>query len=102
TDPNADDAVLPVQRAVKLWASNTNGRAVSHVVMQTDGNLVIYSPGQICNNPRLQKCDPFNTEGAIWASNSYGWSGSRLIVQDDGNAVIYNESTPIWATDTNR
>jgi ricin-type beta-trefoil lectin protein len=93
TDP---PPALPVERAVALWASNTNGRAVSHVVMQSGGNLVIYPPAIPC--PPRQRCDPFALPRAIWASNSNGRPRSNLIVQDDGNVVIYQQTTPIWAT----
>lgn len=97
TDP---PPTLPVERAVALWASHTDGRAVSYVVMQSDGNLVIYPPAIPC--PPRQRCDPFAMPRAIWASNSNGWPGSNLIVQDDGNVVIYQQTTPIWATDTDQ
>jgi hypothetical protein len=68
-----------------LWASGTNGKAVSRCIMQTDGNLVIYG----YNN-------------AIWASNTNGNRGAYLSMQDDGNLVIYLPGgRPIWATNTN-
>ena len=65
-----------------IWASHTNGQAVSRCSMQTDGNLVIY-----------------NTENRpIWASGTSGHKGSHLEVQDDGNAVIYTlDQTVIWS-----
>lgn len=76
-----------------IWASNTDGRAVSRCVMQQDGNLVLYD---YRNRP-------------IWASNTEGYYGAYLEVQDDGNAVIYyNEGSSnfydryaVWATGTN-
>jgi hypothetical protein len=65
-----------------IWASHTNGHAVSRCIMQTDGNLVIY-----------------NTENKhIWASGTPGHKGSHLEVQDDGIAVIYTpDHTIIWS-----
>jgi hypothetical protein len=66
----------------------------SFLAMQTDGNLVLYSP----------------TGTAVWASNSaWGemgqsspWAGPlSLVMQTDGNLVVYNGSQPIWATGGN-
>jgi Domain of unknown function (DUF3472) len=55
------------------------------LAMQSDGNLVLYSPGHI----------------AIWASNTAGHSGSVLQMQNDGNLVVYAPGhVKIWATNT--
>ncbi len=67
-----------------LWATGTNGRAVSKAIMQADGNLVIYG-----------------FPGPIWASNTNGKPNSYLILQTDGNVVIYEPTVPVWATGTN-
>jgi hypothetical protein len=56
-----------------LWASGTNGQSVSQCIMQTDGNLVIYG----CNGP-------------IWASNTSGNPGAYLKLQNDGMLAIYS------------
>jgi hypothetical protein len=66
-----------------LWASGTNGKAVSKTIMQQDGNLVIYG-----------------YPNAVWASNTAGKPNSTLIAQNDGNVVIYEPSVPVWATNT--
>jgi hypothetical protein len=66
-----------------IWASNTNGRAVSKAIMQSDGNLVIYG-----------------FPDAIWASNTNGKPNSILVAQNDGNVVIYEPQVPVWATNT--
>ncbi len=47
-----------------LWASNTNGRPVTHAIMQTDGNFVAYA----ANNA------PF------WATGTDGHPGSRVVL----------------------
>lgn len=67
-----------------LWDSNTSGNQnIWDVVMQTDGNLVIYN---IHGNP-------------IWESKTDGHVGATLSVQDDGNVVIYDPNgVAIWAT----
>jgi hypothetical protein len=68
-----------------MWASNTYGNSVAGVVMQTDGNLVIYR----------------SNGSALWASNTYGNPNSSLVMQNDCNAVIYKPGgIPIWATNT--
>ncbi len=86
------------------------------LIMQTDGNLVLYHLGH----------------GATWASNTHGTpsryavmqgdgnlvvyefgakptfdtrtnghDGSHLAIQDDGNLVVYDGSKAIWASHTN-
>ena len=96
------------------------------VVMQTDGNFVLYELqyGGVRNplwasNTNNKGTGPFKVtmqsdgnlvlydiEGtATWASNTSG-KGSKpfkLTMQDDGNLVIYDgEQIPTWATGTNR
>jgi Domain of unknown function (DUF1929)/Legume lectin domain len=68
-----------------LWQSNTAKKGASRLVLQTDGNLVLY--------------DKAST--ALWASNTAGSTGSYLVVQNDGNLVIYDQNNhPIWASNT--
>jgi Papain-like cysteine protease AvrRpt2 len=67
-----------------IWASGTNGRAVSQAAMQADGNLVLVGPG-----------------GVVWETRTGGHPGARLVLQDDGNAVVYGiDGRPLWATGT--
>jgi hypothetical protein len=80
TDPN--DTQLP-RVPFAMWSSKTNNRPGATVVMQEDGNLVIY----LSNSP-------------LWATKTEGNPGSHLKVQDDGNVVIYKGSSPIWSTAT--
>jgi len=55
------------------------------LTFQTDGNLVLYGPGQT----------------VLWASNTAKKGISRLTMQSDGNLVIYgNDSKPKWASGT--
>jgi hypothetical protein len=76
----------------QLWSSNTKGDA-RDLVMQNDGNLVLYA----------------KNDSVIWASETTGKKGDYfLALQDDGNLVVYQgiyqspKATPIWATDTAR
>ncbi len=71
--------------ATPLFHTGTHGQATRVLVMQGDGNLVLYGAG------------------ALWDSRTPGSSGSVLAVQDDGNVVIYTPAgRPIWATHTQR
>jgi hypothetical protein len=68
-----------------LWASNTAGRPVDRVVMQSDGNLVAYSAAGVSQ----------------WESATAGTPGAVARLQDDGNFVIYNAANvAIWETNT--
>jgi hypothetical protein len=60
-----------------------NGRYI--LVMQGDGNLVMYSKGR-----------------ALWSSGTNRNNGAYLGIQGDGNMVIYKSDrrTPIWSTGT--
>jgi surface antigen len=51
--------------------------------MQSDGNLVVYTPG-----------------GTPVFATGTAWSGSQLIIQSDSNVVLYTGSTPLWASNS--
>jgi hypothetical protein len=99
--------------------SITSQSGVYQLIMQTDGNLVIYKhiPGQPsrpiwatntsgtdCNRVIMQNDGNFvlyrvnNT--AAWSSGTYGKNGSSIIMQNDGNLVIYQPHVPVWASNT--
>jgi hypothetical protein len=67
-----------------LWALGTWGQPGNYLVMQTDGNLVVYS----------------RTGTAMWASQSSWGTGSAdvLRVQDDSNLVVYSGQRAVWST----
>ena len=68
-----------------LWESDTCHRGGKKLVMQSDGNLVIYDGVGL----------------PLWSSGTHGHDGAHLAVQDDGNVVIYSpESEPLWDTGT--
>jgi hypothetical protein len=57
-----------------------------HLVMQGDGNLVLYR----------------SNGSAVWATNTAGSGASYLTMQEDGNLVLYTSSgQAIWNTHTN-
>jgi hypothetical protein len=70
-----------------LWNSGTRNDAPDHLVMQTDGNLVMYQGLQV-----------------LWSSGSGGGVRSNdyyLTVQNDGDAIIYSPArAQIWTTNT--
>jgi hypothetical protein len=62
------------------WADRSR-----QLLMQTDGNLVLYSNGR-----------------PVWATFTQGHPGSIAVMQADGNLVVYGpDSRPLWATGTN-
>jgi len=68
-----------------LWASNTYHQDGYAMWMQTDGNFVLYNP--------------YRT--ALWAAGTYGHPGSVLRVQNDGNLVVYEPNgKAIWDSGT--
>lgn len=93
---------------------------INELVVQTDGNLVLYSngiatwasntAGSGSNNYLAMQNDGnlvlYNSANkAIWASgtmySSTASSGYYLAMQDDGNLVMYNQAQKvIWATNT--
>ncbi|MGI8792159.1 MAG: hypothetical protein ACR2H3_03115 [Acidimicrobiales bacterium] len=66
------------------WSSQTNGNPGAYAVMQNDGNFVIYR-----SNGTVAWVRPGGSRVA----------GSRLIMQGDGNLVIY---TPSWGVTWHR
>lgn len=67
-----------------LWNTRTNRKATSALVMQDDGNFVLYSPAS----------------AALWNTRTAGHSGATLAVQDDGNVVLYGGGRALWNTGT--
>jgi hypothetical protein len=72
-----------------VWSTSTVGKGGTSVIMQSDGNLVMYAGSN-----------------AVWATNTAGNPGAYLAVQDDGilavytaaNLVSYNSYNAIWAS----
>jgi len=67
-----------------VWTSPQSGGAGARLVMQNDGNLVLYD---INNKP-------------VWNSETSGKGTSSLSLQEDGNLVIYNTSGATWSSGT--
>lgn len=68
-----------------LWNTGSLGSNVDRLVMQSDGNLVLYN----------------TSNQALWSSQTQGNPGARLELQTDGNMVVYSASNvALWATYT--
>ena len=80
-----DGNVVLYDRGRPRWDSKTYGQATRELILQGDGNLVLYG-----KNGR-----------ALWHSATHGKPGAKLAVQDDGNVVLYRGGAAIWATNTN-
>lgn len=65
-----------------LWNSGTNGTGADRIVMQGDGNLVVYA------GPTAQ-----------WDSRTHPASAARLAMQNDGNLVVYSRGgIALWSS----
>jgi len=79
-----DGNLVLYQGRTPLWASNTWGTPGFVAVMQGDGNPVVYD----------------RTARPQWAAGTWGHAGAWLAVQDDGNLVVYEGNRPLWASNT--
>jgi hypothetical protein len=80
---NAANRTRVDARDVRVWLgagmsiASQDGRF--QLVMQTDGNLVLYGPA-----------------GALWWTSSNG-PGRTMLFQSDGNLVVYGPTGAVWA-----
>jgi hypothetical protein len=66
-----------------VWQTLTGGSLVKNLVMQTDGNLVLYD---VNDHP-------------LWFTGTGDNPNAHLSLQYDGNLVIYSQAgTPLWTT----
>jgi len=80
-----DGNLVWLQGDKAIWAAGTNGTSDAVCRMQKDGNLVVYGTRH-------------GKTGPVWASNTANRPGSSLKCQSDGNLVIYQNTTPVWAS----
>ncbi len=67
------------------WSTGNTNDAANRLVMQVDGNLVLYN----------------TSNQALWDSQTGGNPGAYLVLQTDGNMVIYSSTNQaLWATYT--
>lgn len=65
----------------KLWASKTNQNSPSHLVLQRDGNLALYS----------------TTDQPFWSSQTEGTEAQQLRLNNDGSLVLYCNGKKVWS-----
>jgi hypothetical protein len=110
TNNVASDQILPAGQAI------ISSNVLYTLVMQTDGNLVLYGAGMHplwssgtggagANRAVMQADGNFVLYRAnntpVWWTGTGGHNSSTLYVQDDGNIVIYSStSAPLWWTGT--
>jgi hypothetical protein len=114
TTPGGTDVLNPGEELLQNESlTSSDGRFT--LIMQGDGNLVIYyynTPlwaSNTCCNANINRC-AMQGDGnlvlydvfwnAHWASNTSGYPGGYLIMQNDGNLVIYQNGVPRWASNT--
>lgn len=78
-----DGNLVVYNQGKPIWATNTAGTDGEMAIMQADGNFVLY---RVNGDP-------------LWASNTVGGAGAFVIMQDDGNLVVYQQ-VPVWASNT--
>jgi hypothetical protein len=67
------------------WALGTAGQPGNRLVMQRNGNLVMYS----------------QTGQVVWATMTHGTgSANAFQVQDNSNLVVYSGERPVWSSGT--
>ena len=65
------------------WYTSTVNQSASRLVMQPDGNLVLYNSSNV----------------ALWSAQTQGHAGAYLTLQTDGNMVVYSSTNQaLWAT----
>ncbi|MBK8238559.1 MAG: hypothetical protein IPK74_23775 [Deltaproteobacteria bacterium] len=64
-----------------LWNTQTVGTKQPALVMQEDGNFVLYD----------------GNGAAVWHTSTHGHPGAMMRVEDAGNVVVWNGWTPIWS-----
>jgi len=71
---------------VAQWATATAGTPATALIMQTDGNLVLYEPGT-----------------PLWSSATAPSAHDYLTMQNDGNLVVYSSAgVPLWSSGSGR
>ncbi len=109
------------------WVEDCAATSKTELVMQRDGNLVLYCLSWDSSGPHRVRAawssgtwwvgdggralfqydgnlvvyTDSSNQNAAWSSNTWGHSGSTLALQDDSNLVIYDlNDYPIWSSNT--
>lgn len=82
---NSDKNLVLYSGGAYTWTNSEGGQNANRLVMQTDGNLVMYRADN----------------SVVWQSITGSNPGAYAKLQDDGNFVVYSTSgTPLWWTGT--
>lgn len=110
SDMRANETLFAGQ---SVWSTNGSYR----IIMQSDGNLVLYGPsgalwstrttGTSSSNRAVMQGDGNfvvynNSNSPVYHTGTYGHTGATLVVQADSNVVLYTGSTPLFATSWHR
>lgn len=80
-----DGNLVLYQNGVRALWANYVFGSNHRLAMQGDGNLVVYN----------------GSNQAVWHTGTWGHNGAYLAVQNDGNAVVYTPSgQPLWNSQT--
>lgn len=64
-----------------LWSSGTHNEGGSRLVLQSDGNLVLYTA----------------TGSPVWATGTHGSNANALTLEDNGTLVLYEGGSALWS-----
>jgi nucleoid-associated protein YgaU len=78
-----DGNLVLYARDQAVWSTDTNGQDVVRAEVQTDGNFVLYTPDK-----------------PVWHTDTKGQKDVKLVLQDDRNLVLYAGSGPAWSSKT--
>ncbi|MGW4645155.1 hypothetical protein [Kitasatospora sp. NPDC004289] len=101
----------------ELYAGSWAQSASVWLIMQPDGNLVIYrkrddapiwSSGTWHMYPWVLNMQAdgnlvmrYQIDAPVWSTGTWGNPGARAVLQDDGNFVVYRQDgRPLWSTGT--
>ncbi|ORY35240.1 hypothetical protein BCR33DRAFT_722579 [Rhizoclosmatium globosum] len=123
---DADKRCLQPYYRISTCYKLSNPKGNKHLVMQPDGNAVIYGIGQgwgcnlslgVCTKP-VWNTQTWNKPGAyitvqdgrflvydasnqiIWGTNAGSPRTTQLCMQNDGNLVLYDNGRAIWDSKT--
>lgn len=84
----SDGNLVLYQGGAAYWSSGTGGRSVQGLSVQSDANVVLYDAGH----------------QAIWSTHTNTPSASRprLVLGDDGNLLVRNGISIPWSSNTGR
>ncbi|MFF0295401.1 hypothetical protein ACFYST_05305 [Kitasatospora sp. NPDC004614] len=95
TGASAATDVADLRSGDKLLSGQSMKSGESVLVMQTDGNLVLY----------LESSTGTRVSTAMWSTGTYGNPGAYAYMQEDGNLVVYRQgstagSDALWSSRT--